>query len=317
MMKTKFLITGGAGFIGSNMVEYLLGLNHQVVVLDNFATGKKENIEAYINNPDFELIEGDIRDLKTCQLACKNVDYIIHLAALGSVPRSIKDPITTHEVNTTGFLNMMIAARDHKVKCFTYASSSSVYGDEKILPKVEHKIGKPLSPYAISKYIDELYAKNFYELYDLPTVGLRYFNVFGRRQDPSSIYAAVIPLFVKNILNDERSIIHGDGLQSRDFTYIDNVLQANLLACYAPKEAFGEAFNVAYGGQVTVSEVYQTLENLLDKKIEPIYGETRNGDIKHSNADITKAIKLLNYKPTHDFYEGIKLTISWYKKHLM
>lgn len=315
-MKQSFLVTGGAGFIGSNMVEYLLNLGHKVKVLDNFATGKKENIDSYLLNPDFKLIEGDIRDLSTCEIACEGVDYVIHLAALGSVPRSIKDPITTHQVNTTGMLNMMIAARNNHVKTFVYASSSSVYGDEKVLPKVEHKIGKQLSPYAISKYIDELYAKNFFELYNLPTIGLRYFNVFGRRQDPTSIYAAVIPLFVKNLLHNEPSMIHGDGLQSRDFTYIDNVLQANLKACYAPKEAFGEAFNVAYGGQVTVNEVYQTLEDLLGKKISPIYGETRHGDIKHSNADITKAKSLLSYQPTHDFYEGIKLTIDWYKKHL-
>lgn len=316
-MKTKFLITGGAGFIGSNMAEYLLNLGYQVTVLDNFATGKKENIASYLTHPDFKLIEGDIRDLSTCQFATKDIDYVIHLAALGSVPRSINDPITTHQVNTTGMLNMMIAARDHNIKCFVYASSSSVYGDEKILPKVEHKIGKPLSPYAISKYIDELYAKNFYELYGLPTVGLRYFNVFGRRQDPSSIYAAVIPLFVKNLLHDEPSLIHGDGLQSRDFTYIDNVLQANLKACFATEEAFGEAFNVAYGGQVTVNAVYDTLQTLLHKDIRPIFGETRHGDIKHSNADITKAKNLLKYEPTHDFYEGISLTIDWYKKHLV
>lgn len=315
-MKSSFLITGGAGFIGSNMVEYLLDLGHRVVVLDNFATGKKENIESYASHSDFTFIEGDIRDLDTCQTACEGIDYVIHLAALGSVPRSIKDPITTHQVNTTGMLNMMIAARDHHVKTFVYASSSSVYGDEKILPKVEHKIGKPLSPYAISKYIDELYAKNFYELYGLPTIGLRYFNVFGRRQDPSSIYAAVIPLFVKNLLHDEPSIIHGDGMQSRDFTYIDNVLQANLKACFAQKNAYGEAFNVAYGGQVTVNEVYHTLEDLLNKKITPVYGSTRPGDIKHSNADITKAKKLLKYEPSHNFYEGIKLTIDWYKNHL-
>lgn len=310
--ETRFLITGGAGFIGSNMVEYLLKEQHQVMVLDNFATGKRTNLAPYLKNPLFTLLEGDIRDLKTCQIAVKDVDYVIHLAALGSVPRSINDPITSNDVNVNGILNMLVAARDEKVKTFVYASSSSVYGDEPHLPKVEPRIGKPLSPYAVTKYVNELYARVFYDLYQLPTVGMRYFNVFGRRQDPESIYAAVIPQFVDKLLKGESPLIHGDGEQSRDFTYIDNVIEANLKACLAPKKAFGQAFNVAFGGQVTVNELYKEMNKLLKLDIKPVFGSTRPGDVKHSNADISKANDLLNYHPSVSFQEGLKRTIDWY-----
>ncbi len=313
---TKFLITGGAGFIGSNITEYLLNKGYKVRVLDNFSTGKLENLYGLLKNPNLELIIGDIRNLEDCQKATSDVDYVIHQAALGSVPRSIKDPKTSNEVNVSGTLNMMIASRDNKVKKFVYASSSSVYGDEPNLPKVEERVGKPLSPYSITKKVVELYARNFYELYGLPTVGLRYFNVFGRKQDPNSVYAAVIPNFVKKLLNKEAPIIHGDGTQSRDFTYIDNVIEANLKSCLAGNEADGEVFNIAYGGQVTVNELYETIKELMHSDIEPIYGPTRAGDIKHSNADITKAKKILNYNPQYSFYDGIKLTIDWYQENL-
>lgn len=311
---TKFLITGGAGFIGSNMCEYLLSQGHKVVVLDNFSTGKRDNLDLFMKNNLFLLIEGDIRNLETCQQAVKDVDYVIHLAALGSVPRSINDPKTSNDVNVNGMLNMLIVAKEEKVKTFVYASSSSVYGDEPNLPKVEGRIGKPLSPYAVTKYVNELYGKVFYDLYQLPTVGLRYFNVFGRRQDPNSIYAAVIPQFFDKLLNNESPLIHGDGLQSRDFTYIDNVIEANLKACLAPKKAFGEAFNVAYGGQVTVNDLYYEMNRLLNLDIKPVYGPTRPGDVKHSNADISKARTYFNYNPSVSFEEGLKKTMDWYVK---
>lgn len=313
---TKFLVTGCAGFIGSNTVEYLLSEGYEVVGLDNFNTGKKSNIESLAHNR-FHFIEGDIRDLDTCTSATKGVDYVIHLAALGSVPRSIKDPKTSNDVNVNGFLNMLIAAKDEKVKTFVYASSSSVYGDEPNLPKIENRIGKPLSPYAVTKYVNELYAKVFFDLYGLRTVGLRYFNVFGRRQDPNSIYAAVIPQFVKKILDNESPQIHGDGNQSRDFTYIDNVIEANLKACLAKDEAFGKAFNIAYGGQVTVDTLFKEMRKLLNSNIEPVYIPTRPGDVKHSNADITQARTLMNYNPSYSFEEGLKLTLDWYKKALV
>lgn len=313
---TKFLVTGGAGFIGSNLAEYLVNQGYYVRVLDNLATGKKENIAALLDKSNFEIIEGDIRLLDDCLKACEGIDYVLHQAALGSVPRSIKDPKTTNDVNITGTLNMLIAAREHKVKKFVYASSSSVYGDEPHLPKIEDRVGKPLSPYAITKKVNELYARNFYELYGLPTIGLRYFNVFGRRQDPNSVYAAVIPNFVKALSEGRAPIIHGDGKQSRDFTYVDNVIEANLKACLAGPEANGEVFNIAYGGQVTVNELYNTIKELMNVAIEPIYGPERPGDIKHSNADISKAKKLLNYDPKYSFYDGIKLTIDWYKNNL-
>ena len=313
---TKFLITGAAGFIGSNLVEALLKKEYFVRALDNLSTGKFENIVEFMNNPNFEFIKGDIRELETCNKVCEGIDYVLHQAAFGSVPKSIEMPLVYEEINIKGTLNMMIAARDNRVKRFVYASSSSVYGDEPNLPKVEGREGKLLSPYAITKKVDELYAKNFYDLYGLETVGLRYFNVFGKKQDPYSYYAAVIPKFIKALLKDEAPLIHGDGLQSRDFTYIENVIEANLKSCTAPKEALGEAFNVAYGGQTTLLELYDKLCKLLAKDIKPIHGEERKGDIKHSNADITKVQKVLGYKPQWDFNRGIEEALAWYRENL-
>lgn len=313
---TKFLVTGGAGFIGSNLVEALLNKGCFVRVLDNFSIGKKENLEEFMNHENFELIEGDIRDLETCQKACKDITYVLNQAAWGSVPRSIEMPLLYEEINIKGTLNMMTAARDNGVKRFVYASSSSVYGDEPNLPKIEGREGNLLSPYAITKKVNELYAKNYFDLYGLETVGMRYFNVFGRKQDPHSYYSAVIPKFVSLLLNDEAPTINGDGEHSRDFTYIDNVIEANLRACLAPKEACGKAYNIAYGGRVSLNELYEVLRSLLNKDIKPIYGPNRKGDIKHSNADISSAKTLLNYNPSYSFEDGIKLTIEWYKDNL-
>jgi len=313
---SSFLVTGGAGFIGSNLVEKILDLGYKVRVLDNFSTGKKRNIVEFLDNPNFELIEGDIRDLITCQQAYDGIDYILHQAALCSVPRSINDPRTTNDVNITGTLNMLIAARYNKVKRFIYASSSSVYGDEPNLPKIEDRVGKPLSPYAITKNVDELYARNFYELYKLPVIVLRYFNVFGKKQDYISVYAAVIPIFIKKLLNKEAPTIDGDGKQSRDFTYIENVVEANLKSCLAGKEALGEAFNIAYGGRVYINDLYWKICKLLDVDIQPIYGPERPGDVKHSNADISKAERILGYYPEYDVDKGLEKAIDWYKRNL-
>ncbi|GAA0708767.1 SDR family oxidoreductase [Paraclostridium ghonii] len=313
---TKFLVTGGAGFIGSNLTEALLNKGYFVRVLDNFSIGKRENIEEFMNDKNFELIKGDIRDIQICQQVCKGIDYVLHQAAWGSVPRSIEMPLLYEEINIKGTLNVMTAARDNNVKRFVYASSSSVYGDEPNLPKVEGKEGNLLSPYAITKKVNELYAKNYFYLYGLETVGLRYFNVFGRKQDPHSYYSAVIPKFVSLLLNNESPTINGDGEHSRDFTYIDNVIEANLRACLAPKEACGKAYNIAYGGRVSLNELYEVLKNLLNKDINPIYGPNRKGDIKHSNADISNARELLSYNPSYSFEDGIKLTIDWYKENL-
>ncbi|HEY9061624.1 MAG TPA: SDR family oxidoreductase [Pseudobacteroides sp.] len=311
-----FLVTGGAGFIGSNITEALLDMGYRVRVLDNFATGKKDNIANFVQNSNFQLIEGDIRDSDTCNEACKNVDYVLHQGALGSVPRSINDPRTSNDVNITGMLNMMIAARDNGVKRFVYASSSSVYGDEVNLPKIEDRVGKPLSPYAITKKVNELYGRNFFEIYGLETIGLRYFNVFGRRQNPNSVYAAVIPVFVKSLINNTAPTINGDGRQSRDFTYIDNVIRANLRACLAGKEACGEIFNIATGGRVFLIDLYNSICKLLEKDIEPLYGPDRKGDVKHSNADISKAREYLGYYPEISVDEGLKRCIQWYKENL-
>ena len=313
---SSFLVTGGAGFIGSNLVEKILDLGYKVRVLDNFSTGKKRNIEEFLDNSNFELIEGDIRDLTTCQQACDGVDYVLHQAALGSVPRSINDPRTTNDVNITGTLNMLIAARDNKVKRFIYASSSSVYGDEPHLPKIEDRVGKPLSPYAITKKVNELYARNFYELYKLPVIGLRYFNIFGEKQDCDSVYAAVIPIFVKKLLNKEAPTIDGDGKQSRDFTYVENAVEANLKACLADEGALGEVFNIAYGGRVYLNDLYWKICKLLKVDIQPVYGPERPGDIKHSNADISKAKKILGYNPEYDVDKGLEKAIDWYKENL-
>ncbi|RCW77364.1 SDR family oxidoreductase [Saliterribacillus persicus] len=312
----KFLITGGAGFVGSNLAEFLLGHGFEIKVLDDLSNGQKGNIEELKLKYDFEFIEGDIRDFNICVDAVKGVDYILHQAAWGSVPRSIRMPLIYDEVNVHGTLNMLEAAKEEGVKKIVYASSSSVYGDEATLPKYEGKEGKLLSPYAITKKVNELYAKNYFDLYGLETVGLRYFNVFGRRQDPHSTYAAVIPVFVRDLLNDKAPVINGDGTQTRDFTYIDNVIEANLLSCLAGSEASGEAFNIAYGKNITLNDLYEIVCELLNKNIDPNYGEPRVGDIPHSLADISKAKKLLGYDPQVDVYEGLKRTMDWYVANL-
>lgn len=313
---SKFLVAGGAGFIGSNLVEKILELGYEVRVLDNFSTGKEENIKEFLDHKKFSVMKGDIRNLGDCQIACKDVDYVLHQAALGSVPRSIEDPIATNDTNARGTLNMMIAARDHHAKRFVYASSSSVYGDSKDLPKKENKIGRPLSPYAISKLTGELYGKNFFELFGFPAIGLRYFNVYGKRQDSNSIYAAVIPKFIKQLLNREVPTIYGDGTQSRDFTYVENVVQANLRACIADQAALGEVFNIGNKERITLNDLYLKLCKSLKVHIIPNYEEERTGDIKHSNADISKAKNLLKYEPGFSFQEGLERCIEWYKTHL-
>ena len=285
---SKFLVTGAAGFIGSNLVETLLNLGYRVRGLDNFITGKRENIELFRDNSRFEFIEGDIRDFDTCIAACEGIDYVLHQAALGSVPRSIEMPLLYEKININGTLNMMEAARQKHVKKFVYASSSSVYGDEPSLPKKEGIEGNLLSPYALTKRTDEEYGKLYTKLYGLDTYGLRYFNVFGKRQDPNGPYAAVIPKFIKQLLHGEIPTINGDGKQSRDFTYIENVIEANLKACLAPHEAAGEVYNIAYGGREYLIDIYYTLTKALNKNVEPNFGPERKGDIKHSNADISK-----------------------------
>jgi len=310
----NYLVTGGAGFIGSHIVDELLHRGERVRVLDNFATGKKENLEQCLDR--IELIEGDIRDLDTCRRACRGVDYVLHQAALGSVPRSMEDPLTSHEVNVTGTLHMLLSARDAKVKRFVFAGSSSTYGDHPDLPKVEDRIGNPLSPYAVTKYADELYAQVFARCYEIETVGLRYFNVFGPRQDPFSAYAAVIPLFVKALLGGEAPTIHGDGEQTRDFTFVANVVEANLRACVAPGEVAGEIFNVACHDQISLNKLYNKLARLLDVDIKPHYGPTRPGDVRHSLADISKACRFLGYSGGIDVDEGLRRSIEWYRKHL-
>lgn len=320
----KILVTGGAGFIGSNLCETLLGKGDKVICLDNFSTGHRYNIEAFLENPNFTLIEGDIRDLETCRKAVEGVEYILHEAALGSVPRSIKDPITTNQVNIGGFLNMLVAARDAKVKRFIYAASSSTYGDSKTLPKVEDKIGRPLSPYAITKYVDELYADVFSRTYGIECIGLRYFNVFGRRQDPNGAYAAVIPLFVKKFINHESPVINGDGEYSRDFTYIDNVIQMNLRAIEAPEgsEAVNQVYNTAYGERTTLNQLVGYLKEFLsayDPAIAEVgitHGPNRLGDIPHSLASIEKAKSLLGYDPQYSMRQGLKEACCWYWENL-
>lgn len=311
-----FLVTGGAGFIGSNLCEALLDLGYRVKCLDNLSTGKEENVDLFMKRSGYTFIKGDITDLETCHKACTNVDYVLHQAAWGSVPRSIKMPLFYEQVNILGTLNMMEAAKCAGVKKFVYASSSSVYGDHPILPKVEGQEGNLLSPYALTKRVDEEYGKLYYKLYGLDTYGLRYFNVFGRRQDPEGAYAAVIPKFLKMILNDEQPTIDGDGKQSRDFTYIENVIEANLKACKAQHDIGGQVFNIANGGREYLIDVYDKMCRILGKAIEPIYGSDRLGDIKHSNADISKAKKLLGYCPEYNFEEGLKEAIDWYKENL-
>ena len=311
-----FLITGGAGFIGSNLCEAILDMGYTVRCLDNLSTGKKKNMDGFIDNPRFTFIEGDIRDLDTCMNACEGVDYVLNQAAWGSVPRSIEMPLLYEDINIGGTLNMMEAARQKGVKKFVYASSSSVYGDEPNLPKKEGREGNLLSPYALTKRVDEEYGKLYKKLYGLDTYGMRYFNVFGRRQDPDGAYAAVIPKFIKQLLKGDVPTINGDGKQSRDFTYIENVIEANLKACLAPSEAAGEAFNVAYGGREYLIDIYYGLTKALGKDVEPNFGPDRAGDIKHSNADISKAKELLGYDPEYSFQRGIALAIEWYKENL-
>jgi UDP-N-acetylglucosamine 4-epimerase len=311
-----FLVTGGAGFIGSNLCEALLEKGYKVKCLDNLSNGKQENVDLFINNPNYTFIKGDIRDFKTCLNACDGVDYVLHQAAWGSVPRSIEMPLLYEEINVKGTLNMMQAAREKKVKKFVYASSSSVYGDEPNLPKKEGREGNLLSPYALTKMVNEQYGKIYSKLYGLDTYGLRYFNVFGKRQDPNGAYAAVIPKFIKQLLNNEQPVINGDGKQSRDFTYIDNVIEANLKACKTSADYAGEAFNIAYGGREYLIDIYSHIARALNKNILPKFGPERLGDIKHSNADISKAIKMLEYNPQWDFEAGLDVAIKWYKENL-
>ena len=318
----KILITGGAGFIGSNLCGYFLEHN-EVVCLDNFSTGHRHNLKDFLENPNFRLIEGDIRNIEDCNLAVTGVDYVLHQAALGSVPRSINDPITTNDVNVSGFLNMLVASRDAKVKRFIYAASSSTYGDSEGLPKVEDVIGKPLSPYAITKYVNELYAEIFSKTYGLETIGLRYFNVFGRKQDPNGAYAAVIPKFVTQLMNYESPVINGDGNYSRDFTYIDNVIQMNELAMTIQDEkALNTVYNTAFGDRNTLNDLVKYLKEYLsefDAKIadvEIIYGVNRAGDIPHSLASIEKAKTILGYNPKFSLQQGLKEAVSWYWNNL-
>ena len=317
------LVTGGAGFIGSNIVGKLLKQNNKVVCLDNFSTGKRENISEYLQNSYFTLIEGDIRNLETCRKAVSGMDIVLHQAALGSVPRSIQDPITTNDVNISGFLNMLVAVRDAGIKRMIYAASSSTYGDSKELPKVEERIGNPLSPYAVTKYVNELYASVFANTYKMELIGLRYFNVFGPRQDPFGAYAAVIPLFVKNLINHTPPKINGDGKFSRDFTFIANVIQANeLAATIETPKAINTVYNVACGSQTSLNELFSNLKELLQKydekiaEINPEYGPERIGDIPHSLASIEKAKSFLGYNPTHQIKEGLSEAIDWYWNNL-
>lgn len=314
--KSKFLVTGGAGFIGSNLCEAILNLGYCVRCLDDLSTGKQENIDMFLFNPNYEFVKGDIKDFDVCLKATEGVDYVLNQAAWGSVPRSIEMPLFYCANNIQGTLNMMEAARQNCVKKFVYASSSSVYGDEPNLPKVEGREGALLSPYALTKRCDEEWAKQYTIHYGLDTYGLRYFNVFGRRQDPNGAYAAVIPKFIKMLLNYEQPTINGDGKQSRDFTYIENVIEANLKACHAPHEAAGEVFNIAYGGREYLIDIFYTMTKALGKDVKPIFGPNRKGDIKHSNADISKAKRLLGYNPEYDFPSGLNEAIEWYKENL-
>ena len=313
---STFLVTGGAGFIGSNLCEAILSLGHKVRCLDDLSTGKQGNVDLFLDNRDYEFVRGDIKDLATCMAACKGVDYVLNQAAWGSVPRSIEMPLFYCANNITGTLNMLEAARQSHVRKFIYASSSSVYGDEPNLPKTEGREGNLLSPYALTKRADEEWAKQYTMHYGLDTYGLRYFNVFGKRQDPEGAYAAVIPRFIRQLLQGERPTINGDGRQSRDFTYVENVIEANLKACLAPSEVAGQAFNVAYGGREYLIDIYYGLTKALGVDEEPIFGPPRAGDIRHSNADISKARELLGYDPEWSFERGIAAAIEWYKENL-
>lgn len=312
----SFLITGGAGFIGSHIVDYLL--NHgakKVRVLDNLATGLQSNVDLFAHHSHYEFVNGDIRDFATCVRACEGIDYVSHQAALGSVPRSVKDPVASNEVNVTGFLNMLTAAKDSKVKTFVYASSSAVYGDEPNLPKVEERIGNPLSPYAVTKKTNELYADVFSKLYGMNIIGYRYFNVFGARQDPNGPYAAVMPLFVSGIINNTSVYINGDGEQTRDFTYVDNAVQANIRGMLSENKAsFGQVYNIAVGEKFSVNYLYNAIRELLGIQHEATYREEREGDIRNSLADISKAQNLLGYNPQYRFEDGLKLTVEYFRK---
>lgn len=311
-----FLVTGGAGFIGSNLCEALLENGYEVKCLDNLSTGKRENIDDFFANPKFSFLNGDIRDYELCLTACTGVDYVLHQAAWGSVPRSIKMPLLYEEINVQGTLNMMEASLRNSVKKFVYASSSSVYGNSVKLPRREGSEGQLLSPYAVTKRTNEEYGKLYKTLYNLDTYGLRYFNVFGPRQDPEGEYAAVIPKFIRQIMKGESPVIFGDGRQSRDFTYIDNVIEANLKACQASSEIAGEIFNIAYGGRENLLDVFHFLCDVLGQKVEPIFLPERKGDIRHSNADISKASNDLDFQLKSDFETGILKSIDWYKEHL-
>lgn len=313
---TTFLVTGGAGFIGSNLCEAILNMGYKVRCMDNLSTGKQKNVDMFLGYPNYEFMKGDIRDLDTCMCACKGATYVLHQAAWGSVPRSLEMPLFYNKNNIEGTLNMLEAARQNGVKKFVYASSSSVYGDEPNLPKTEGREGNLLSPYALTKRCDEEWAKLYTRFYGLDTYGMRYFNVFGRRQDPDGAYAAVIPKFIKQLMRGETPTINGDGRQSRDFTYIENVIEANLKACLAPHEAAGEAYNIAYGGREYLIDIYYGLTKALGVDVEPNFGPDRAGDIKHSNADISKARKLLGYAPEYSFADGIQLAIEWYEENL-
>jgi UDP-N-acetylglucosamine/UDP-N-acetylgalactosamine 4-epimerase len=323
LRNSKVLVTGGAGFIGSNLIESLLSEDNQVVCLDNFSTGKRENLKSFVGNPRFNLIEGDIRNYSDCEKSVRNIDIIFHEAALGSVPRSIKDPVSSTDVNIGGFVKMLFAAKEAGVKRFIYAASSSTYGDHPDLPKVENKIGSPLSPYAITKYVDELFATNFADSYGIDVIGLRYFNVFGRRQDPDGAYAAVIPKFVKMLMKHEVPLINGDGSVSRDFTYIDNVVQANhLAAVVSNRDAVNQVYNVAHGERTTLNQLFTYIRQLAGKfdkdilAIEPVYGPARAGDIPHSLASIEKAKKLLGYSPVLNVAGGLEESVSWFWTNL-
>ena len=313
---SKFLVTGGAGFIGSNLCEAILDLGYKVRCLDDLSTGKQANVDMFLDNSNYEFIKGDIKDFDICVKACEGVDYVLNQAAWGSVPRSLEMPLFYCMNNINGTLNMMEAARQQGVKKFVYASSSSVYGDEPNLPKKEGREGNLLSPYALTKRCDEEWAKLYTKYYGLDTYGMRYFNVFGRRQDPHGAYAAVIPKFIKMLLNGETPTINGDGKQSRDFTYIENVIEANLKSCLAPSESAGQAYNIAYGGREYLIDIYYSLTNALGIDIKPNFGPDRKGDIKHTNAEISKAKRLLGYDPEYDFDRGLQEAIDWYKTNL-
>jgi UDP-N-acetylglucosamine/UDP-N-acetylgalactosamine 4-epimerase len=316
LSENTFLVTGGAGFIGSNIVKYLVENNaKRVVVLDNLSTGYLSNIEPFIKNQKIDYIQGDICDVPTCEKACEKIDFVLHQAALGSVPRSIKDPVTTNKVNVTGFLNILIAAKNAEVKKFIYASSSSVYGSDTTMPKVEQVVGDPLSPYAVSKKTNELYAKVFFDCYGFETIGLRYFNIFGPNQSPSGQYAALIPKFIKSILGKEQPTIFGDGEQARDFTYIDNAVQANIKAIFASKEASGKVFNIAYGAKTSVNELFSYLKETANVSLEANYGDLRPGEIKDSLADISLAREFLKYEPQISVKEGLSATFEWFLKN--